>query len=701
MNIYKHHAPKFLDKGYSVIPDRGGQKLPAIKEWSKYCAQKPTQEEFDGWSQSLPNTNISVCLGEASGIVALDLDCTDDAVIDLIKHMLPPSPVEKKGTKGWTRFYKYLQGQRTELVKHNGEVVIELLSTGKKTTIPPSQLKGLNYEWTGEKELWELSPSDLPSIPVNLLAQIRNKLTQHFPNSYIEGNNIVNGRNDEMKQLIVRLQGSGNTVDDIIKEMIKLDETFSSSLFSDPTENHHTEKYTNAGRFYFSVLNSINKENLIKKKVYDIPILSTSVSEPDKEALLVGKSQSKGISVMPKADLPTPIGALAVIQSWILDNSYIKQPAFAFSAALSVLAVAISRKFVFEGVCSNMYILNIAPSGAGKDAPQQKVKEIFFDIKKDHLLGAGDYVSDASLTDSLGSNVVRLDIIDEASGLLKCVNQGGATYNNKMADILAELYTSSNSKFLGRQTAAGRQGEAYRPNVNLLCSTTPTGFSEGVTMKSLEKGLLGRFLFFKGDYDAPANRVKKPTKLPQNILDMVDHWCGFKPSGGNQLAGITQEFHLIEATPAAHDALEKVFRSFDDMRRNTDPTHSLLPLISRMYQQMLKIIMVHSVSRSNKELPIVNETDVEFGHKAILYIFNVARELISDNVFSGSMEKNVMKVYNIIKAAGPEGISRKQIYRKTRNLTKMVRDNIYNDLLANEQIEQYNNRMRILNDTRN
>ena len=111
--------------------------------------------------------------------------------------------------------------------------------------------------------------------------------------------------------------------------------------------------------------------------------------------------------------------------------------------------------------------------------------------------------------------------------------------------------------------------------------------------------------------------------------------------------------------------------------------------------------MVHAVSRCNKELPVVNEVDVEFGHKAILYIFNVARELISDNVFSGSMEKNVMKVYNIIKAAGAEGISRKQIYRKTRNLTKMVRDNIYNDLLANEQIEQYNNKMRILNDTRN
>ena len=99
-----------------------------------------------------------------------------------------------------------------------------------------------------------------------------------------------------------------------------------------------------------------------------------------------------------------------------------------------------------------MYILNIAPSGAGKDAPQQKVKEIFFDIKKDHLLGAGDYVSDASLTDSLGSNVVRLDIIDEASGLLKCVNQGGATYNHNYSKAYDRILSVDGNNVIGLGT---------------------------------------------------------------------------------------------------------------------------------------------------------------------------------------------------------------------------------------------------------
>lgn len=56
-----------------------------------------------------------------------------------------------------------------------------------------------------------------------------------------------------------------------------------------------------------------------------------------------------------------------------------------------------------------------------------------------------------------------------------------------MADILAELYTTSNSIFLGRMTAGGHKGRQVRPNVNLLCSTTPTGFQQGVSTTAIEK----------------------------------------------------------------------------------------------------------------------------------------------------------------------------------------------------------------------
>ena len=104
----------------------------------------------------------------------------------------------------------------------------------------------------------------------------------------------------------------------------------------------------------------------------------------------------------------------------------------------------------------------------------------------------------------------------------------GADYNRKMADILCELYTSSNSKYLGRATAEGTKGSCYRPNVSILASTTPTGFSESVSKAAIEKGLLGRFLFFLGDGSSKSERLREFPELPNKAQDVLRFWAGFR-----------------------------------------------------------------------------------------------------------------------------------------------------------------------------
>ena len=92
--------------------------------------------------------------------------------------------------------------------------------------------------------------------------------------------------------------------------------------------------------------------------------------------------------------------------TYILQNSYIEQPAFCFSAALSLLATLAGRKFEFEGVAPNLYLLNVAPSGSGKNAPQEKIKEVLID-RNVIIYWVVDYVSDASLMDGLPESPVH------------------------------------------------------------------------------------------------------------------------------------------------------------------------------------------------------------------------------------------------------------------------------------------------------
>jgi hypothetical protein len=379
--------------------------------------------------------------------------------------------------------------------------------------------------------------------------------------------------------------------------------------------------------------------------------------------------------------LPKTDSLLNDLKENILANSFIKQEEFAFSAALVLMATLSGRKFVFSGLCSNLYILNVAPSGSGKDAPQQKLKEFLLDLRADNLLGAGDYVSDASLMDSLGYKPVRLDIMDEMGGILRSINSGKAEYNSKMADVLAELYTSSNSKFLGRQTAEGNKGECYRPNVNILGSTTPTGFQEGVSKAAIEKGLMGRFLIFLGDGHKPAERVRKFTRLNSEAMDRLRYILSIEADEeGTRIGGIRQDYIEVEADKKANDLLDKIFRDFDNLRMETDSTSALLPIIARLYQQMCKITLIHSVSRVGVgEMPKISVEDVQFGYETILYYFSNIEKIVEKYIHEGFQEKKVAKFLNVLEENGGK-MTKSLLAKRTRWMNKRERDAMLIDL---------------------
>ena len=130
-HVYKNYAYLYRKKGFSVIPDKFMMKQPAIKGWSDYSYKFPTNEEMESWIGNFTQTNIALCLGEASGIIALDIDCVDEKILDIILPILPDSPVKKVGAKGDTRFFRYT-GEVTDILKFNGNVVVEILSNNKK-----------------------------------------------------------------------------------------------------------------------------------------------------------------------------------------------------------------------------------------------------------------------------------------------------------------------------------------------------------------------------------------------------------------------------------------------------------------------------------------------------------------------------------------------------------------------------------------
>ena len=155
-NVFKDWCDKYIEMGLNVTPLNG--KRPFLHEWQ--LANRDYDELIDKYSSS----NIGLICGELSGVIAVDIDLTDEDLIKKALAILPPSEIRKRGAKGLTLFYRY-QGEVNQKLFYNGATAIELLSTGNQTVLPPSIHPDtkLPYKWD-HYSLLDVSGYDLPLL---------------------------------------------------------------------------------------------------------------------------------------------------------------------------------------------------------------------------------------------------------------------------------------------------------------------------------------------------------------------------------------------------------------------------------------------------------------------------------------------------------------------------------------------------------
>lgn len=695
-NLFKENFKAYLEKGMRTSPDKYAGKGWGLTGISDDAHSKELDiRVMEKWAEELEEkgSNISLILGEPSGVIALDLDTDNPEILEKIEALLPSSPVEKKGSKGWTRFFRYT-GEHTDALKAFDEldgkwkVILEVLSTGSKTTLAPSRHpNGSDYVWTSDKTLLDVDVSKLPVFPPFLIAELTRILGGDEQNTSY--GKVSTGRNHGLSQQLGLLLKETQSVGETLRKLIDFDkEQNDPPYFSDPNEHRCTDSITNALSFYSSHLVSINSKRFRENKEYLSPVINTM----DKETLEVlkesagKKSQRQGGLKKLKVSelLPVP-SVLKNTYETLIANSWVPQEELAFGSILTLYSTLASRKFVFQGMSPNLYICNISKSGTGKNAGMEFLKNTLIDIGKTNVLGPSDIPSDAGLMDALCNKPAMVLPLDEVSGVLSSANSGGAEYNRKLGDLLCELYTLGHGRFLGRGLVENSsKGAVDRPNLNILGATTPRGFSESVNRKSIQKGLLGRFLLFFGDSDVPSKRVKEVTKLDQETLNQLSWLADYRGEESDMnIQGRIQQFTELKATRAGSKALDDVFEEFDKLRlKNLDDTYG--PIAARLYQQMIKLAMLHALANSNQSVPKIDVQDVEFGRKLILHFFENFKVAIKGLIFDSPIEKDKANIVRAISEAGL--MTRKELILATPSFSKKKRELLIEELLDSEQI---------------
>lgn len=254
MGVFGDWANRYFESGFSVIPVKG--KKAFLPDWSKYCHTTASETELADMVLKYSDCNIGLCLGKASGVIAIDVDSDDPNIIKIVNEILPPTPCVKRGRKGFTSFYRFLD-QKSKTIRSNGVQVIDVLCDGRQTVLPPSHHPDTNepYLWTGPVSLLDVG-DDLPSLFSERLDLLAKALEGVFISK--ESKSFAGGRNDSLKAYVCALADK-HSVNEIVEMALNYDSTIfeSNRLFTDKSEFKSEDAFSNAFDFVTNILKSV------------------------------------------------------------------------------------------------------------------------------------------------------------------------------------------------------------------------------------------------------------------------------------------------------------------------------------------------------------------------------------------------------------------------------------------------------------
>lgn len=684
---------KYLENGLALIPLVTGEKRPAIPGWQEFCERLPTEVEALLWDSS-NYVSYGVTLGPANNLLAIDIDSDDVKVLNAVK----PSPVRKRGRKGETRFFKF----NPEITSHKVAGCIDILSTGRQTVLPPSIHPDTKepYVWITTDTIENFSVNDLPEFSTDDLEAIRSTLepsSVEIKNSFIDlsgpfynedpKRGCPHGSQDRLKTICNALISRGASPDEAIRELLRYDEDshFPIGYFKDKTRpDCFADPVSNATHFYASNLKSFNTR---VARSGGLPVVP-SVSGAEMLDVSELNQQVEPEKVFKEEIWPEPDGLLKDIRDLIAKLSTRHQPGLAIGGAIAIGSVLIANRLRLGDVWPNVYILNIAQTGAGKSFPYTVAKRLLSPESGVDLIGAGGYRSSSAILKDLSTRRERLDLIDECSGIFKVIRDGGV-FQQDMLDILNALWSESHSIFLGPESVGRERVSVWNPCISSLFSTTPSGLKASISKEFITQGFLPRCLIFN---DVGYGNLKEEDsdsfwddELANKIIgnfDRLQSFGGLKEGQKRNLMAPKAIPDEIAINTIAKEKLRRYARDCSVRLANPDCGESEKHFLSRAAQQSQKLSLIHAALRFGE----VETRDVDWAIDTLLACWKNASTLLPHVGAENAQEANVVRLLSLIRMSGQ--ISQSELIQKTRFLRTTERNEILASLEADGSVKR-------------
>jgi hypothetical protein len=657
---------KLFENGYSPIPVYFKGKNPSITGWQKYCEHKPHVNQIEMWDDELHKhkINIGVAMGQASKTICLDID-TDDK--EFLKS-LPASPVRRRGQKGEARFFRYNPD-----IKSQSFPFLDVLSDGRQILVPPSvHPMGMNYEWLTPDTLENTKPEDLPELPSDFLSGIVLK-TKDLKIETV-------GRNNKLVDIATAMRGRGEDESKIVNELYEWDRLHNKPrLFTDRKEGYQAFSEDEARVNAWRMLTSITR-TLIDAGV-------SVLSENKMVVQITEEDEKKVIDLYKSKDYPEPTGLMKDIRDLTVEYSERLMPNIALGGAVSLMAAVCSNRFRFNQCWSNMYVLNLAPTGTGKSFPQKIISMILDERLGTNLIGYGNYQSSSAFTKNMVSRRERFDVIDEISSLFAQMKSGGL-WQMGILEEMCKVWSSSSGKFNAAEYAEKEDtSSCFNPCINILGSSTIDGIMPNINKMMVIKGLIPRFIIFKDENSS----VKSKDKLNEKLLGQVSEKISAILNTEKRIRTDIKSsiiggpiYDPVDLAPTQKDAIDCFEHIKDDFfnRISQDIPESTKNMLTRGKEQTMKLAIGHAAGNFRA----ITVDDLIWAKQMFEVSLHNSINMIHEATVDTEWEKDVESMISLLKKHA--FVTDRLIGKYIKRIKPQRKKEIIEHLLTSEQISR-------------
>lgn len=732
-----------VDRGFPILPIQPNTKKPGLyklgawheyPKWSRHCERDTTDNEVDIWG-NWPEAGIGIAAGRVIGI---DIDILDSLTIALeiealAKRMLGDTPAVRIGNAP-KRLLVYRAVQPFSGFKYPP---IEVLGVGQQFIaygIHPDT--GKPYDWP-VSTLADLSPDDLPGITEAQAREFAKEAYRLIP-AELRPKTLGVGLRAPMECAnLPEQRGTYEAVEDALRHIVNADLDYDSwvrigmatkgalgdegwPLFEAWSESSQKNDPKTTARSWRSFAPQRIGAGTIYKLALD------NGWEPDAEMQLNGEIVMNGhhpareflqalqaadpISIEPhEISLPPPKpmpvgwdqvgGVIADMMALMAATAKRPQPVLALGASLCAIGALMGRKYRTESnIRSNLYVVGIAESGAGKNHSRVVINELFRKANLLQYLGGNKIASGSGLLTAIQRQPAILFQLDEFGMFLSAAadRKRSPRYVCEILDLMTELYTTSGTTYFGVEYASTQHNNAHRaihqPCACIYGTTTPLHFWQALQASNVADGSLARFLIMESEDDFPdSNEAFGVIDPPQDLIDrlILIHQGGGKLNGNLTDVGAIDEVlvdpRVVPMTPQARATFRQLDQELVERLRTSRGT-GYSSILARIEENATKLALIRAVSRDPVD-PQIEGHDAEWGIMLSRHCAELTIREASARVSENQVESHHKRAMQILRDAGMAGMSKSDFTRRTQFMDHRQRDGVLRTLAEAGLIE--------------